>query len=135
MAEDRDTELGFLARIADSLDELTAAAAHPRGSGPTIHHAKIRQTFAGASEAVVVPAGTRRIVVVGIRLGNDEAAAVGWKIGNVEVDGPMPLAANGGYESWGTREEPVLPSLRGEDLIVTVDGATTLGGIVAYFED
>ena len=93
-------------------------------------------TFVAAATMTVVPAVAGfRIKVYAVKLVVSAAISVNWRDGSsTALEGPQPLAANGGYVESVTPPNFIFGTSQGNSLDLVVTGGTAYGR-VSYWDD
>ncbi len=129
MAEHEHDDLlaGLCAQILDHLAEL-----HRELRGAPLRFETIEASQAG--DTVVVGNVVGRIQVISYALVAKAAVDVVWRSGLRPVSGVLGLGAGGAVALAGSRQNPLLETDPGEELVLNLAGAVVVGGHVAYVE-
>lgn len=134
MKPDRDHHdvlAGLMAQMLDQLEEIAAELA-----GAPVRFAPIRARDSGDNTIIGPSSGgvVGRLQVVSYVLVAKTAVDVLWKAGGREISGTLGLGATSAVSARGTRREPLLETDPGEELLLNLSAAVTVGGHLAYVE-
>jgi len=99
---------------------------------PTLKTAPINLTATGT---VVSAVATKRLKVYSVLLGCSANLTVNWRDGAATaIDGPMVIAANGGYALAASYPTFLFASSAGNSLDLVISGTGTVAGRVSYWD-
>lgn len=94
-------------------------------------YAVINEITAANNEQVAANPNNK-IIVTGYTLIGAASQVLTWKRGTTALSGPMAVGAGIPVYAWGTPENPVFETLKGEALNLTSGFATQVSGHLTY---